>query len=201
MQKKLCEAREDKRFLLRLVTPQQARYRSLSDNLPLALRECTEVTLFEQPKGRRETGSEDSPCYQELRNLCAYEPDSPSHREIIASIFYDRLQSTPSGEVCYLSAISEHIENNEDLALAVPIVLGEVERPPEWAEAVTAVKRISGLELHINGGFCYYDYIYKSGAAESGSIGRVGSERFNRFLDRIVNTKPSAIDEFWEQLP
>ena len=201
LQKRLCEVSGDAAFLLRLVTPHEERYRSFSENLPVHLEPCTEITLFRQLEGRREMWSETSPCYEELRELCAYEPDSPSHREVIVALFYDRLQATPPGEVCYLSAIADYLESNEDLAFAIPMVLGDVEPPPKWKEAVATTDRISGLTLHINGGFCYYNYIYKSGASDSGAIGRVGSDRLHRFLDRIVNTRPSAIDEFWEQLP
>ncbi len=111
LQKRLCEARGDSAFLLRLVTPHEERYKSFNENLPAELKRCTEITLFRQLGGRREMWSETSPCYEELRELCAYEPDSPSHREVVVALFYDRLQATSPGE-WYLSAISDYYTVN-----------------------------------------------------------------------------------------
>lgn len=108
LQQRLCQnAPEPKPFILRLVTPNEKRKRLLEDSLPDTLATATEIVTFKGFETLKELWMEDGHCYNLLKDLCAFESDSPSRREAIFFVFFDVIQKSRVGSPVASSSSSD----------------------------------------------------------------------------------------------
>ena len=199
LQKKIClRASDIQAFLLRLVTPHPDRRNLLIRNMPSDLQDCTEVEFFEQVESFTQLFTPGGSCHQDLRELCAANPDSLSELEAILFIFLRYLRACRLGEICYTSSIVKWIQEQESERL-VSIKLPGLQVPAQWKQVKALLGAIPGLTVDIDGGFCHYSY--KDIVEEKGHIGHVESASFHRFVTRIIDNQPKTFEEFWEQLP
>lgn len=191
LQKRICENAQDfKPFTLRLVTPEEKRKRLLNEKLPASLQGVTEVVAFRFDK-LTEQWNEGGECCEILKELCAFEDYSPSRREAIFMTFLDVVLKTPEAEPTSLSAVIEEVIQRKP---STALRLREFQLPERWEEAISILGKIENLTIDIIGGFCHYRYHH--GFFEEGEIGRTGTGKLDRFLERVIEHEPENFYDF-----
>lgn len=186
LQHRLCTARNESYRLL-LVTPHAERLKRLRRTRPSSNARVTRIDVFPQVP----PWDSGSPAIPILRELSADAQAGPSQVEALAKAYASALVSTPAGQPCLASAATKAVR-----ALPAPLVRSTAQPPSNWSAAAAILAAIPGLSVIIDRGLCLYRH-----GPERGIVAACDAPSFARFLDRVIERRPTTFRAFTKELP
>jgi len=186
LQHRLCRARQESHGL-RLVTPHPERLKRLRRTRPGSVTKVTGIEVFPQVP----PWDSSSPAIPTLLELSADAQAGPSQVEALAKAYASALVSTPAGQRCLASAATEAVR-----ALPTPLVRSTAQPPTNWPAAAAILAAIPGLSVVVDRGLCTYRH-----GPERGIVAACDAPGFARFLDRVVERRPTTFRAFTKELP
>lgn len=194
-QKEICE-RKERLFKLWLVVSDEARVKSLTSNMPDEVKDVTEIFLFPYIERPSELARLNQLVDSHLEKIRATRFSSlTEHQNIINAIYLAWVNHIPDNDnYCLLTKIIEHIRANK---------IGRIyckwqENPIHWEDCKTILNDINNLKYWTDRGYFEWEYP----PTDRGILrDDCFSDSFQRFMLRIVESRPKNFDEFEGLLP
>ena len=194
-QKAACEAATIS-FWLVVVVADEGRKKSLTDNMPADLAGCTTVFLFPVLARASDLALRKDVVGDTLGELCAGRAAGVAeHQHIVRAFHTAWVEHEPDADgFCVLGTLIAKIREWGIGRLRH----SWVDRPAAWAEAERVLNSISGLRWWVDRGYFEWEYPPTDRGLSQEPC---GSESFKRFIQRLVEMKPSSFAEFERLLP
>ncbi len=199
-QKNDCEARKQQNnrdYKLVIVVPSNERRSRLEDSMPIDLKAVTSVVVFPQLSKPHELVRQHSEASRILTNISAKKTYSESEAQIIVSSVYAAwIDHKPDRDgFCCLDKVIKTIQKS---FVSCRIRTDWKRKPKTWKEAQAVLAKIPGFTWSVGRGYFEWEHA----PAEQGMMQfPCKSENFRRFIDRIIDTKPTNFDDLWMQFP
>lgn len=194
-QKAECEASE-RPFRLVVVVADEGRRKSLTENMHADLAGCTTVFLFPALARPSDLALRKDVVGETLGELCAGRAAGVAeHQHVVRAFHTAWVDHEPdAGGFCVLGDLIARIREWGIGRLRHDWL----DRPTEWADAQRVLDSISGLRWWVDRGYFEWEYPPTDRGLSQEPC---GSESFKRFIQRLVETKPSSFAEFERLLP
>lgn len=193
-QKEQCQTAQID-FRLVVVVADPDRKKSLTEDMPADLADCTSVLLF--PRMAR-------PSDLALHvNLASALLDLSAGRRTSVTEFQHIVRAFHAAWIDHTTDVEGYCVLGDLIASIRKWGIGRlrftwVDRPLEWVTAESILNSIPGLSWWVDRG--YFEWEHRP--RESGlSLEPCNSESFRRFIDRLVQERPSSYTEFERLLP
>lgn len=193
-QKSQCQSAQIK-FRLVVVVADPDRKKSLTDDMPADLADCTSVLLFPRMARPSDVALQDDLAGPLLELSAGRRASVTEFQHIVRAFHAAWVDHSPDLEgYCVLSDLIASIRKWGIARLR----LAWVDRPQEWVTAESILNSIPGLSWWVDRGYFEWEHPPR----ESGlSLEPCNSESFRRFIGRLVQERPSSYTEFERLLP
>lgn len=194
-QKEICK-RKGRLFKLWLVVADEVRVTSLTLNMPDEIKDVTEVFLFPRLERPSELAQQSQLVKHLLNKIRATRFSSTTEdQNIIFAIYYAWLDHVPDNDgYCLLSKVIENIRSMKTGRIYCRWEGNSI----LWEECKIILNDIFGLQYWTDRGYFEWEYP----PTDKGIlIEDCFSDSFQRFIQRIVDSRPRNFNEFEELLP
>ncbi|MBZ0234874.1 MAG: hypothetical protein K8M05_21280 [Deltaproteobacteria bacterium] len=175
-----------------LVVPDRRTQARLLAARPAGLRNV-EIAQFEQCSSIARLIAHTSVA-KDLNSICARtSPNSVDRATIASAVHMWWLDNVKPSQLTPLSKLWRSIRATESLFVRT----GASPNAAHWKKTQRILARVPHLTVWLDGGFMQYRY----GRTDDGMIGRCDKAPVQRFMRRVIRTRPSTFDEFLEVVP